>query len=195
MKKNLLFTGLLLCAAIVWGEFIFVPQPLTTTNQDSITVVSWGMGSSFSESMAKNKAKNSAMMLMSQQANGQEFTYTQTNSTVNFTTSSGGTFSEVKELSWTPLSPREYLIVLSARTAAPEIDSHKALSYRVQTQTTALGNTLMQLSKAVVEELISQQYLTATELSGTIYYLDLQITHNEATNSFDLAMDVVIAVN
>jgi hypothetical protein len=195
MKKSIVCIGILICAALVWGEFTFTSLPLTLPQSDSITVVSWGIGGSFSENMAKTKAKSNAMMLLAQQANGQKFTYTKTSGAVNFNATSGGKFADVTELSFTPLDGREHLMVLSARTAAPQINAEKAVSYRVQTNTTELSKTLIELSKAAVEKLIAEHYPKASQLTGTIYYLDLQITHDEATNSFELSMDVAIAVD
>jgi hypothetical protein len=195
MKKRIVCIGILLCAVLAWGEFTFSPLPFTIPQSDSITVISWGIGDSFSENMAKTKAKSNAMMLLAQQANGQRFTYTKTSGAVNFNATSGGKFADVTELNFTPLGGREHLMVLSARTAAPHIDAEKAVSYRVQTNTTELSKTLIELSKAAVEKLIAEHYPKAIQLTGTLYYLDMQITHDETTNSIALTMDVVIVAD
>jgi hypothetical protein len=65
----------------------------------------------------------------------------------------------------------------------------------VQTNTTELSKTLIELSKAAVEKLIAEHYPKAIQLTGTLYYLDMQITHDETTNSIALTMDVVIVAD
>jgi len=185
---------IVILAASLWSKYTFTELPLQKTTPDSISIFSWGIGKSFNENLAKDKAKNNAMMLLSQQVNGQKFSYTSSNGTVTFTTSTAGKFTDVKEHALLPLSPREKMIIISARTLSPSFDPATTVRYRVKAQSTELSETLNQLSKVAVEKLLTERYPGTSQLTGTIYFVDMNVTMKETTKTFSLTMDVIIEV-
>lgn len=162
----------------------------------AINIMGYGTGKSYaSDEMAKTKARANATMNLVDQVSGREFVYVKSNSSVNFTTRSGGTITDVQEVESYCLGDKIYLMVLSSPIDVEDIDVEKALLLETSFRAENLEKSLAEKYKIAIEEIIEKKYPEIDRLEGRLYLSDINISDYEGKNDFEVLIRILIIIS
>ncbi len=168
------------------------------TDEDSLSnlkVIGFGLGRSHSPNLAKEKAKQNAIINLSDQILGRNFSYNRSTGSTKFSTTFRGTISGSEVVESIYIGDNTYFTTLSAPLPEQMLDKKDSFMMETEYRTADLEKSLHQKYQTAVKELKTKHFKNQEILEGKIYLTDIDVKYHQETDVFTIKMQVLLEIN